>query len=223
MTPRPKDSTPAKTEKSRQRILESAEAAFAAKGFDGANMREIASSAGVNKYMLYYHFDDKKTLFEHILNAILTPVFRKLTAAIEPAADLEEAIANVYQIYADLFAARGGHLRAFMAREIAAGAPRAKYLFRAKGPEMAALWGKKLDEYAGRPVNPEQVGLIIMSIMTGIVSTFLMSPLYEAMFDKLDLDISGHDLKAHVIKYVLGGIDMCLASGNSPPETGEGK
>ena len=223
MTPRPKDSTPEKTEKSRRRILESAEAVFSAKGFDGASMREIASAAGVNKYMLYYHFDDKKTLFEHVLNAIMTPVFREFTAAIKPAADLEEAIANVYQIYADLFSARGGRLRAFMAREIATGAPRAKYFLKAKGPELAALWGKKLDEYAGRPITPEQVGLIVMSIMTGIVSTFLMSPLYEAMFDQLDLNISSSDLKAHVTKDVLGGVDMCLAAGNSIHETGEGK
>ena len=216
-------STCEKTRENRRRILASAEKVFAHKGFDGANMREIAAAAGVNKFMLYYHFEDKKTLFEHVLNAILTPVFRKLANAIEPAADLEEAIANVYQVYADLFAARGGRLRAFMAREIAAGAPRAKHLFKALGPEMTVIWGRKVEAYAERPVTPKQLGLIVMSIMTGIASTFLMSPLYEAMFEQLDLGINSSDLKAHVIKDILGGVDLCLTIGNTILETGEGK
>lgn len=223
MTPRPKDSTPEKTAQTRLRILDAAEETFAAKGFEGANMREIARKAGVNKYMLYYHFEGKKTLFDQVLNVILTPVFRKLTGAIEPAADLEAAITGVYEIYADLFAVRGDRLRAFMAREIAAGAPRAKHLFKALGPEMAVIWGRKVEAYAGRPVTPEQLGLIVMSIMTGIVSIFLMSPLYEAMFEQLDLGINSSDLKAHVIKHILGGVDLCLTIGNTIHETGEGK
>jgi len=223
MNPRPKDSTPEKTAQTRMRILDAAEETFAAKGFEGANMREIARKAGVNKYMLYYHFEGKKTLFERVLNAILTPVFRKLAGAIEPAADLEEAITSVYEIYADLFAARGDRLRALMAREIAAGAPRVKHLFKALGPEMAVIWGRKIEAYAGRAVTPKQLGLIVMSIMTGVVSTFLMSPLYEAMFEQLDLGINSSDLKTHVIKHILGGVDLCLTVGNTIHETGEGK
>ncbi len=210
MTPRPKDSTPAKTEKNRQRILESAEATFAAKGFDGANMREIAAAAGVNKFMLYYHFEDKRTLFEQVLSAILTPVFRRLTEAIELAADLEEAIANIYQMYADLFAARGERIRAFMAREIAAGAPRVKKIFSIKGPELAALWRLKIEAHAQRPINQQQLGMIVMSIMTGIISTFLMEPLISAMTERLDVSISHPDMKEHVVNDVLGGVNRCL-------------
>jgi AcrR family transcriptional regulator len=211
MSPRPKDSTKEKALENRQRILDSAEATFAAKGFDGANMREIAAAAGVNKFMLYYHFEDKQTLFEQVLNAILTPVFRKLSVAIDPAPDLETAIGNVYQIYADLFAARGGRLRSFMAREIAAGAPRAKLLFKIKAPELAVLWGVKLSEYAGQEVPPKQIAQLVMSIMTSIVSTFLMSPLFEPIFNQFEIDRADPEFKQHVVQYTLGGVDNCLA------------
>jgi len=211
MAARPKYSTREKALENRDRMLEAAEQVFADRGFEGANMREIAATAGVNKFMLYYHFEDKQTLFEQVLNAILTPVFRKLSAAIEPAPDLETAISNVYQIYADLFAARGGRLRSFMAREIAAGAPRAKLLFKIKAPELAALWGVKLSEYAGQEIPPKQIAQLVMSIMTNIVSTFLMSPLFEPIFNQFEIDMADPEFKQHVVQYALGGVDKCLA------------
>ncbi len=211
MTPRPKESTREKALENRQAILESAETAFAAKGFDGANMREIASKAGVNKFMLYYHFEDKKTLFEQVLNSMLTPIFKKVSNAIGPATDLEEAVANTYQVYADLFKARGGRLRSFMAREIAAGAPRAKVLFKAMAPEMAALWGPKLEARAGRQIGEAELARLMVSIMTGIVSIFLMAPLFQPMLDVVDLDITSEKLKQHVVADVIGGVDRCLA------------
>lgn len=210
MTPRPKESTREKTLENRQAILESAETAFAAKGFDGANMREIASKAGVNKFMLYYHFEDKQTLFEHVLNSMLTPIFKRVFGVIGPAADLEEAVANVYQVYADLFKARGERLRSFMAREIAAGAPRAKVLFKAFAPEIASLWGPKLEARAGRTLGDVELAMLIVSIMTGIVSTFLMEPLFSVFLDKVNIDITSEKLKQHVVADVIGGVDRCL-------------
>ncbi len=213
MAARPKDSTREKALENRERMLEAAEEVFAERGFDGANMRAIAATAGVNKNMLYYHFEDKQTLFEQVLNAILTPVFRKLSDAIGSAPDLEKAIGNVYQIYANLFAARGGRLRSFMAREIAAGAPRAKLLFQVKAPEMAVLWGTKLNEHAGRELPVKQIAELVMSIMTSIVSTFLMAPLFEPMLHQFEIDMGDDDFKDHVIQYVLGGVEKCLANG----------
>ncbi len=212
MAPRPKDSTREKALENRDRMLEAAEQVFADKGFDGANMREIAATAGVNKFMLYYHFEDKQTLFEKVLNAILMPVFRKLADAIGPAPDLATAIGNVYQIYADQFAARGGRLRAFMGREIAAGAPRAKLIFKVIAPELAVLWGVKLSEYAGQVVPRELVAKTVMSIMTSIVSTFLMAPLFEPMLNQYEIDMADPKFKQHVVQFTLGGIDQCLAN-----------
>lgn len=214
MTPRPKESTREKALLNRQAILDSAETAFAAKGFDGANMREIASKAGVNKYMLYYHFEDKQTLFEKILNSMLTPIFKKVFGVIGPAADLEEAVADVYQVYADLFKSRGGRLRSFMAREIAAGAPRAKVLFKAMAPEIAGLWGPKLEARAGRHIDEEELAILVVRIMSGIVSTFLMAPLFSAFLDGVNLDLTSEKLKQHVVADVIGGVDRCLAMHN---------
>jgi AcrR family transcriptional regulator len=57
------------------RILEAAEAVFAAKGFEGASTREIAAKAGVNISSLHYHWETKETLyyavFENVYNQLM--------------------------------------------------------------------------------------------------------------------------------------------------------
>jgi len=68
-----------------ERILSAAGDIFFEKGFDGARVDEIASRAGVNKAMLYYHVGDKNALF----NAVLVRNLDLALAAIRKAAALE--------------------------------------------------------------------------------------------------------------------------------------
>jgi TetR/AcrR family transcriptional regulator len=51
----------------KQRLLDTAAAEFAARGFDGAKVDRIAARARVNKAMLYYHFPSKAGLYLAIL------------------------------------------------------------------------------------------------------------------------------------------------------------
>lgn len=44
------------------RILQAAHATFAAKGFHGASMKDVADAAGVSKSMLHYYFESKTHL-----------------------------------------------------------------------------------------------------------------------------------------------------------------
>ena len=69
----------------RQRILDAASKDFAAKGFSGARVDEIARGAGVNKAMLYYHVGNKQDLY----TAILTRNFDRLDEALAGAASAE--------------------------------------------------------------------------------------------------------------------------------------
>jgi AcrR family transcriptional regulator len=54
-------------ERTRGRILDAAFAEFAAKGFAGARVNEIARRADSNKRMLYHYFGDKEGLFRAVL------------------------------------------------------------------------------------------------------------------------------------------------------------
>ncbi len=52
----------------RAAILIAARRVFARRGLDGASVREVAETAGVNNAMIYYHFKDKDDLYRSVLS-----------------------------------------------------------------------------------------------------------------------------------------------------------
>jgi AcrR family transcriptional regulator len=63
---------PALSQDLRSRLIESAILHFAAKGFDGAGIREIAKSANANSAMVAYHFCGKEGLYTEALQHIFS-------------------------------------------------------------------------------------------------------------------------------------------------------
>ena len=61
---------PILTQDTRTRLIESAILHFAAKGFDGTGIREIAKSANANSALVAYHFCGKEGLYLEALKAI---------------------------------------------------------------------------------------------------------------------------------------------------------
>ncbi len=53
-------------ERSRQRLLSAALAEFAAKGFAGARVDDIARRAGLNKQMMFHYFGDKEGIYTEV-------------------------------------------------------------------------------------------------------------------------------------------------------------
>jgi TetR/AcrR family transcriptional regulator len=59
----PNDASPDRSAETRARILDAALHEFSANGLAGARTEQIASAAGVNKALLYYHFESKEKLY----------------------------------------------------------------------------------------------------------------------------------------------------------------
>ncbi|PKL40004.1 MAG: hypothetical protein CVV44_07230 [Spirochaetae bacterium HGW-Spirochaetae-1] len=55
----------------REHILLAAKKEFAARGFQGARMATIAETAGVNKALIHYYFDNKESLYMEILERMI--------------------------------------------------------------------------------------------------------------------------------------------------------
>lgn len=62
-------SSPSKSERTRQRILDAAAACFSELGYAGVTLRDIADRAKMKAGSLYYHFDSKEDLVEEVLRA----------------------------------------------------------------------------------------------------------------------------------------------------------
>src|SRR5512139_2336913 len=67
----PPPSVPPKRERSaaatQERILDAAEQEFAARGFAGARLREIALTAGVQPALIHHYFADKQGLYQAVI------------------------------------------------------------------------------------------------------------------------------------------------------------
>jgi AcrR family transcriptional regulator len=55
----------------RDRLFQSAAEEFAAQGFEGASLNRIIERAGIAKSSLYYYFDDKRDLFEQLIQSVI--------------------------------------------------------------------------------------------------------------------------------------------------------
>jgi TetR/AcrR family transcriptional regulator len=108
---------------SREKILDAALDEFAEAGLAGARVDSIAARAGINKAMIYYHFNSKEALYDHILKTRLEAAITGLSLEVTEATELEDVLRTVA-----VFHARGlrGDTRIgrILLRELAAGGER---------------------------------------------------------------------------------------------------
>lgn len=63
---------------SREKILEVAESAFAASGYAGVGMRQIADTVGLSKSALFHHFSNKLEIYGEVLDRAIERIERGL-------------------------------------------------------------------------------------------------------------------------------------------------
>lgn len=89
----------------RENILEAAARLFAAKGFNGVSVREIAEEASVTKPVIYYYFDNKNELHETIIRdafANMTEIHEFIFQSVNTVeAQLRELIQSHFQYCLD--------------------------------------------------------------------------------------------------------------------------
>jgi AcrR family transcriptional regulator len=105
----------------RDRILDAASSVFAEKGFAGARVDDIASRAGVNKAMLYYHVGDKTALYSAVLLRNFERVRGALDEALATGGSARARLEAVITALTRMVQRHPDHPR-MMLREIASGA-----------------------------------------------------------------------------------------------------
>ncbi|MFL6139562.1 MAG: TetR family transcriptional regulator [Frankiaceae bacterium] len=66
----------------REQLLDIGRTVFAAKGFDGASIEEIAAQAGVSKPVVYEHFRRKEDLYAVVVERAVRRMLDKVTGAL---------------------------------------------------------------------------------------------------------------------------------------------
>jgi AcrR family transcriptional regulator len=75
----------------RSMIFSASVGLFAARGYDGVSMDEIAAGAGVTKPVLYDHFQSKQALFKAVLAAIRDDLILRGQSVVATAEDAEQS------------------------------------------------------------------------------------------------------------------------------------
>lgn len=72
--------------------LPAAAGVFAASGFDGARVDDLAEATGIPKATLYYYFDGKRDVLTHLLRRVLDMLAERVTAAVDGTGTAEERL-----------------------------------------------------------------------------------------------------------------------------------
>ncbi|NMO01707.1 TetR/AcrR family transcriptional regulator [Gordonia sp. TBRC 11910] len=93
-----------KAERTRTRLLESAVAAFADRGFHGTSTREIAAAAGLSPAAMYVHFPTKEDLLYQLSVEGHRSTLGIIDAAIDASADAAGQLRSVMTAFAEYHA-----------------------------------------------------------------------------------------------------------------------
>lgn len=106
----------------RQRLLDAAEHEFAARGFPGARLREIADAASVQPALIHHYFDDKQGLYRAVLDRALAPTSTLSWSILESTNDLAGLVRGFVSMLVDYYAEHQA-LLAMLRHEAADGSP----------------------------------------------------------------------------------------------------
>src|SRR3954463_13363965 len=80
------------------RLLDAAEREFAARGFAGARLREIADGASVQPALIHHYFVDKQGLYRAVLDRAMLPTSTESWGLLESVHDLEGLLSGFIEL-----------------------------------------------------------------------------------------------------------------------------
>ncbi len=201
----------------RDRLLESATALFARRGFGTVGIREIAASAGVTPGMIAYYFGGKQGLYEAMLDHVfgrLLGQLRELGAA--PAHD-SEPIEAFFQLYITTLA-HDPWIPQLIAREVLIGdGPLRAHFLERFASQVAQIIPALLEreKAEGRLREDLDPVLTILSLVGAAVFPYLSHPLAS--------QVLGHRLDEAFRDRLIAHASRLFLEGARPVQTRAGK
>ena len=169
-----------KGERTRERILDTAERLFAEKGYEGTTLRDVAAAAGLRIPSLYNHFAGKASLYAAVLERGIAPVLEALSEQVQAARgrpDTDRFIARIFGLLA-----RRPDLPRLIQQETLRGGGRLSPILSGWFKPTFAKAEEMLRATPGaRRWSDDQIPLLVIALYHVAIGFFTFAPLYEAL------------------------------------------
>ena len=125
-----------------RRIEAAARRLFAARGYAGTSMADIATAAGVSKATVFHHYRSKQALYEALVSEAVSGFREQLIPLLDPTRDLTGSLQDFAAAHLDRLTRMQGTMR-LIAREMLSGSAASADLF--NGDEMSRNFSMLVD------------------------------------------------------------------------------
>lgn len=209
--PRPKrknSDVPSQANDTRDRLLRAAELEFAAQGLSGARVDVIARRAKLNKQLIYYHFGDKESLYQVVLERAYARIRGKELDLNLSGDDPMAAMRKLVGFTFDYCVEYREFVRLLINENVLEGkfVRRSKAIRQSSSPLLKLLHetvqrGVKFGTFR-KDVDPVQLYITVAGLCFFYVSNmYTLSALFER---DLDRPSARHERRQHVVDVVLG-------------------
>ncbi len=152
-------------ERSRQAIMDAAEALFAERGYDATSLKEVGERAGTSRATPAYFFGSKDGLYEAVLNRAFARAQERIEAAearaLAQGDDLDSRLTELVGSYLDFLDANPHFIRLVERESLSGGSRLARNL-----PHLAAIRAglEAAREPLGLQEDPRQLLLSVMAL-----------------------------------------------------------
>ncbi len=201
----------------RAKIAAAAEELFAARGFDGTAIRDIAKNAGVNGAMIHYYFGNKEGLYRAMLEGAASRVQALLTETTAGSGSTTKKLARFVDAYASYILSQP-NLARILYREMLTGAKHIRKIAQQYATTNYAMLRTLISDGVARGELREiDAELAPISLMGMVVIFQFLRPIISVALGKTDYDerFVGR-VAAHTIDLFLFG---AVAGAQEPAKT----
>jgi AcrR family transcriptional regulator len=195
----------------RARILDAGEREFAARGFAGARLREIAEAAGVQPALIHHYFTDKQGLYRAVLDRALYPTSTESWTLLASRHDLEGLLTGFIDLLLRFYAANK-NLLAILRHEALSGSSVLVELSRERTLPIIEALSRFLQERQEEGEVRADVAAeeIILAGMSMVVYPFVDEGMLEVTMPGTVLrdEAALERRKQSIIRLLLGGIRL---------------
>lgn len=190
-----------------ERILDAAEAEFAARGFAGARLREIALGAGIQPALIHHYFADKQGLYEAVVRRAVDQMSTASWRVLETERDVMGIVRGFVEVMVD-FSAAHQKLLAIMRSEVLAGAGMLVDIVREKTQALLeAVVGMTRElQKAGQLRDDVDAREMVRSGLSLILYPIVDAPVLEILLPETEPHSSIERRKQVIVEVLLRGV-----------------